>query len=278
MDNLFMILFLLSFLAMFVFVILSLMQFVKKDKIKGLKQIKLAGVSTGIALISFIGFGITSDSTTTSNSDKTEPVAVVDAKEEVKEEEPKETEEERIAREQKEAEEKVAAEKKAKEEADAKAKDAADKLVAEKEFYLNNVKTAVDTQLGMYDAAWNEIWQPTFEGVGNGTVNVYTAYDNMKKVEQRYDTLYSSFGAIESKGLSKENKKLFDEFKSSIKSAAMFRGEAAEKAKKMFDEGDFSPSKFDKVKADISYADREMLSAIVALTSLEMNLGVERDQ
>lgn len=120
MDNLFMVLFLISFVAVCVFIILSLIQFVKKDKVKGMKQIKFAGASIVVFIISFIGFGVTTDSTTTSNDDKAEKVEVTAEVE--KPEESNETEEERIAREQKEAEEKVLAEKKAKEEAAAKAK------------------------------------------------------------------------------------------------------------------------------------------------------------
>ena len=120
MDNIFMILLLLSFVAIFVFAILSLIQVVKKDKIKGMKQLKYTGASIVIFIVSFIGFGMSSDSTTTSNDDNTEKIEVNAEAE--KPEAANETEEERIAREQKEAEEKALAEEKAKEEAIAKAK------------------------------------------------------------------------------------------------------------------------------------------------------------
>lgn len=157
---------------------------------------------------------------------------------------------------------------------DAKVKKEADQVAAEKEYYLKEIDTKVTTQMGMYDAAWNEFWVTTFEGVGNGTVSAYTAYDNMKSLEQRYDTLYSSFGAIEADGLSKENEKLFKEFRTDIKNAAMWRGKAAEKAQKMFDSGDVSPSKFDEIKKDVSFADNEMMTAVISLTQLQMNLGM----
>lgn len=134
MNNLFFILFLLSSVAIFVFVILSLIQFVKKDKIKSRKQLKLAGASIVILIISFIGVGTTADSTDT-NSEKSEKIEVsTEAKEEPKEtevDEPKETEEERIVREQKEAEEKALAEQKAKEVAEVRAKKEKAKVVAE---------------------------------------------------------------------------------------------------------------------------------------------------
>ncbi|MEK4128564.1 Ltp family lipoprotein [Solibacillus sp. FSL W8-0474] len=125
MDDIFMIFLLISFTAMFVFVILSLIQFAKRDKIKGMKQIKFAGVSLLILIISFVGVGTTTESTTISNEDKTEKIEVNAEVE--KPEESSETEEERKAREQKEAEiiaeqKAIAAAERAKAEEDAKAK------------------------------------------------------------------------------------------------------------------------------------------------------------
>lgn len=232
---------------------------------------KFSGIALAVMIASFVAFGVTTEETGV--ADKADEEEKEDANKE-SEPEQKETAEEKAAR---EAKEKVEADKKAKAEADAKAQEKADKLAAEKEFYLKNVKTAVDTQMGMYDKAWSEIWQPTFEGLGT-TVDVYTAYDNMKVLEQRYDTLYSSLGAIDGSGLSKENEKTFKEFKTNMKNAAMWRGEAAEKARKIFDEGDYSPSRMDKMKTDISYADNEMMKAVISLTSLEATLGVDRDE
>lgn len=148
-----------------------------------------------------------------------------------------------------------------------------EKLEQEKKYYLENVKPKIETQMGMFDSAWDELWKPTFEGIGT-TVDVYTAYDNMKQLEQRYDTLYSSLPEIKGEKLSKENKKLLKEFTDGMRDASMWRGEAAEKAQKMFDSGDYSPSKMDDMKTDIAYADSTMMDAILAYTKLEISLGV----
>ena len=114
MEDLFMLIVLLSFFATLFFVILSIIQFAKKNSSKGKKQIKYSAISFVVMIVSFIGFGITTDSTETSEVKKEDVETVAETKEE--------TPEEKAAREAKEAEEKALAEQKAKEEAEAKAK------------------------------------------------------------------------------------------------------------------------------------------------------------
>ena len=269
MDTLFLIIFLLSFIATPLFGVLAIIQYIKKDSIKGKQLLKRTGISLAVMVLSLIAFSATTDSVETVSEEESEAAVSEEkeeastTKEEEKSKEVEETAEEKAAREAEEA--------KAKEEAAAK------KLEEEKTYYLNNVKTKVDSQMSRYDEIWNTLWTPTFEGVSNGTVDIYTAYSNMKSIENQYNALYSSLGEIPEEGLSKENKELLAEFKSKMKSAALWRGNAAEKAQEMFDEGDYSPSSLEDMKTDISYADSEMISAVVSLTSLEMDLGVERE-
>lgn len=274
MATTFALLFAITFFALFVLIPIAIFS-KKKNPDKSKKFFKYTKISATITIVSFILFGIFDDTEPTNDSEKSETTKPVE-KETTGEKATHEAKEKAEA-EQKAKEESVAAQK-AKEKAEAKSNKAAEKLAAEKEYYLKEIKTKVDIQMGMYDAAWSEIWQPTFEGISNSTVDVYTAYSNMKIVEQRYDTLYTSIGAIKNDSLSKENAKLFEDFKTSMKNAALMRKEAAKKARKMFDKGDYSPSKFDKVKSDVTYADNEMMQAVIALTSLENKLGVERNQ
>lgn len=210
-------------------------------------------------------------------------VAIAPPLEESSEEESKST---KVAEDTQTPEEKkVEEEAKAKEEAvkkenaevEKKAK-AEKKLAAEKEYYMNEVKSKVDTQMGMYDEAWSTLWVPTFEGISDGTVDVYKAYENMKTLEQNYKTLESSFPAIPDEGLSKANKKQLDEFKSKMRFASMWRAEAASKAQAMFNDGDFSPASLDEVKKDVGFSDNELMQAAIALTTLETKLGIELEE
>ena len=103
MSDLFLIIFMLSLVAVAVFVLMAIVQFVKKDSAKGKKQLKFTGISVVVMIAAFIGFGVTTDSTeTTEGKEVTEKV--------------EETTEEKAAREAKEAEEKALAEQKTKEE------------------------------------------------------------------------------------------------------------------------------------------------------------------
>jgi len=125
MDNLFLFLAGVSSIAIPIFVILSVISFVKKDRLKGKKMIKFGGISFAVMIVSFITFGVISDSETeTKTTEKVETAAPV--VEETSEEKAKAT------REAKEAEEKVAAEQKALEKAEAKEKAEAEQKAKDK--------------------------------------------------------------------------------------------------------------------------------------------------
>lgn len=108
-----------AFAAVFVFGILSIVFFARKEKSKGKKQLLFTGGSFAIFLISFIAFGATL------SGDETEKKIEVSSDEKpiVKTEEKQEPgmSEEEKAEQEKKAEEKAAADAKAKEEAEAKA-------------------------------------------------------------------------------------------------------------------------------------------------------------
>lgn len=109
MDNLFLITFLLNGVAIAFFGIKAIVQYMKKDSVKGKKQLKLTGIATTAMVISFIGFGITKDPAENATDEQIE--VSTSKKEEEKQEEAKEAEE-KVAKEKevlevKEAEEKV---------------------------------------------------------------------------------------------------------------------------------------------------------------------------
>lgn len=121
MDSLFLVISIVSLFAIFIFGIISLVSFIKKNGTKGKKMLVFSGISVLVMIISFFAFGLTTDTTTTAETESAKEV------EPVKEE----TAEEKATREAKEAEEKAAAEEKAKQEAEAKAKAEAEQLAKE---------------------------------------------------------------------------------------------------------------------------------------------------
>lgn len=70
MDDLFLIIFMLSSLAIVIFALLAIIQFVKKNRVKGKKQLNLTGIAFISTFISIIGFSVTMDSTEGEEEDK----------------------------------------------------------------------------------------------------------------------------------------------------------------------------------------------------------------
>ncbi|ARK23582.1 hypothetical protein SporoP37_01985 [Sporosarcina sp. P37] len=81
MNNLLFIIFLLSAVAIGIFVILSILEFIKKNKPRGLRQIKFAGLSAAVMIVSLVAFVATADPAT----EESEEVATEDEQPEQKE-------------------------------------------------------------------------------------------------------------------------------------------------------------------------------------------------
>lgn len=141
----------------------------KKDSVKGKKQLKMTGLATAAMVISFIGFGITMDPAETASDEQIKAATSIEEEEKQEEakeakekaerevEEAKATEEkatkEKEEREAKEAEEKAAAEQKAKkeeEEAKAKAEKEAKALTSAAENKKTNTPAVNEGELKNY--------------------------------------------------------------------------------------------------------------------------------
>jgi len=72
MSNLFTIIFYLSLFAVAVFIVIAIVRFVKKDNSTGKKQLMFSGISFALAIVSFIGFNVTSNSNETKKEDAIE--------------------------------------------------------------------------------------------------------------------------------------------------------------------------------------------------------------
>lgn len=238
-----------------------------------MKKLKLIGIIVaGLFALGIIGMLLGVEPMEIETKTEEKQVEKVEAVASEAKEDPEPVEKEEAAQDEKVEELKV--EKVAKTEKVKKEEKAADPIATEREYYLNDVKPGIQDQLNLFDAAWSELWQPTFEAAGNGTLDAHAAYGNMKKVESHYDLLDATLGEIEGKKLSEENKKLLKEFRVNIQSAARWRGEAAKHAKKMFDTGNYNPSQLEKIQEYVTTADSKMLSAVVSLSTIESNLGI----
>lgn len=286
MSILFLLIWFLSIPVMIFFIVKMVLSKVKKDEGKEKKYKKFSLISLGVSVLSLFIFAGTVD--TDEEADKGEPESVAVTSQDKKKEEPKLTEEQKTELAKKNEEEKVAAELKTKKDAETKAKVEAENKVkaeaakkatasAEKNYYINEVVPQMEGVMGVYDRIWSEIWKPTFEGLSNGSVDIYTAYENMKSVEHRYTALGTQISNINGDKLSKENKKLLEEFKSELRDASSLRRSSGNEAKKLIDKGTFSPSEIDKVMTTVGYSDGPMMNAVICKTTLDMNFGVLKE-
>ncbi|MGE8079066.1 hypothetical protein [Peribacillus loiseleuriae] len=184
---------------------------------------------------------------------------------------------EELAKKKAEEESRLKAEQKAKEDAEVMAQQKAEeKKKSEKESYLNGTKPKIDQLIANYDLIWTDLWAPTFNGLSDGSVDQYGAYKQMKSIEIRYENLYKLFGDIPAGELNTSDKKAVDSFKSSMQKASLSRSSAAKKTWKMLDSGNFSPSTFEKIEADIKRADSQMISALAEIVVLEQKYDIKR--
>lgn len=140
MNDLFLIISILSFVGIVIFVILAITQFVKKNSPKGKKHIMFAGIAGALMLVSFIGFGLTTDPTEVSKDAGNKKVETA-AK-------PKEKTTEEIAeQETKEAEAKESGEQKTQEKAEQEEKSKQEKKEADIAAKKANAKTIDYPQL-----------------------------------------------------------------------------------------------------------------------------------
>lgn len=147
-------------------------------------------------------------------------------------------------------------------------------LEKQKEHYLTNIKPEIEKAMKIYDQAWEDGWVPTFEAISTGNANIYTAYDNLKIIKNVYRDLSVSVDKIPVDGLSKEHQETLKSALRDFSYASTSRQMASEKAMKMIDNNDYSPSTVEKIKNDISSSQSRMISAIASITSVELELGV----
>jgi len=166
------------------------------------------------------------------------------------------------------------AEKESEEPANEEVKKEEDTSVKDAEIYKNEIVIHLDAFQDEYDKYWTNNWVTTFEGVSNGTIDRYKAYETLNSLEKYYTGLGNKIRNTDLPKLSKENQKILKDYLSDFKSAILTRSRAASEAADMFDKGEFKPSEMEKIQSTVGYADQEIISAMTNRAKLEQNLGL----
>ncbi len=179
--------------------------------------------------------------------------------------------------EKKAEEDKVAVEEEKQRQKEAEAEKAeADAANKAKEYYETNVQPQMVNYIAEYDLIWDELWAPTFNGIADGSVDVYTAYNNLGDLEELYRKLERNIADIKTdkKAQGKDDSDRVSSMRSNFANGAAMRKEAAKQARKMLDKGDFSPSEMEKIMDTISLSDNNTLQALAIKAELEMKYGL----
>ncbi|UOE58147.1 hypothetical protein [Cytobacillus oceanisediminis] len=269
---------LLSFVAMFVFLIMSLVAKIKKSG--KAKKMLLSAAGSFVLMIVAISLDGPSETQTAS----TEP------KEESKEEKNEEKKEDKAAAAKEDKDAEAEAKKKAEEEAKKKAeKEAAAKKAEEeaaakkaeeeanskeKNYYLENHKVTINEITKEYDAIWEKNWKPAFKAISSGSSNINDLASDMEAVTNGYSTLSDKIIAFEPKGLSKENTKLLEDYRLNMGKAISYRGNAGRAITQAIEGVADTKSRMEEATKSIELADKYMLEATVSMVTLETELGI----
>lgn len=163
-----------------------------------------------------------------------------------------------------EAEAKVEAENKTIEEA---------RIKKVKEAFLKEIKPELNNHTKVYDDNWNNVWKPTMDAIANGSTDYYTAYKNMQVILDNYEGgRMLSMDPVE--GMTKEDKKLLNQYAENMRYAFTFRCMAVEVAQEGFNAGTMSPEQLNKLETNIQMADQSMIEAVSAITVLQQSYGI----
>ena len=136
------------------------------------------------------------------------------------------------------------------------------KLTEEKDialFNFNAWKTRVDLIKKSVVSHWDLYWTQTFNGISQGKIDQYKAYDNLSqltKLLEQYQKDFREIGEDEHiydgiKGEQLDKLKQADE---DYSTSVYTMKTACKKAKEMFDNGEYKPSTFEKIKKDVDMA------------------------
>lgn len=144
----------------------------------------------------------------------------------------------------------------------------------EKDYYINKLKPDIEKMIGSSDDIWDVHWEAAFETVFKSEVNKNISLGSLKQLEPKYEQIRKVAKGFDHGDLKRENKKLFIEFQEEYEKFAEGRVIAGKMAVKMIERSTLSQKEADDIKDATSDADDHLITALLALTRLESNLGL----
>lgn len=119
------------------------------------------------------------------------------------------------------------------------------------------------------------IWEKTFTALGNGTIDRYQAYSNLKALSSLMYSHHMKFQnySIPTE-LSKEQQDKLKKSMEALSSWTYYRQEACDNMNELLDNNNFKPSELDKIKNQISRGDSLMMGGLTSLLKIQYDLGL----
>lgn len=134
--------------------------------------------------------------------------------------------------------------------------------------------TNLQSKLNKVDKDW-ETWEKTFTALGNGSIDRYQAYANIKALST---AMYNHHANLKDysipKDLSEDRQKTLKEAIDNLSMWAYYRHNACDSVNELIDNNNFKPSELDKIKAEIDSGDRLMFKGLAMTTQMQSELGL----
>ena len=181
---------------------------------------------------------------------------------------------EKLVKEAKEQQDKDEAAEKARQQEEAKK--AKEDKVANAKKYAKDFAPITQMQISNIDTHWDNLWKATFDGVGNGTMDNFTAYTNMVDLSKKYDGFKDSVNNMETpEYFDDKDRELLEKYKDNLSTMLSTRQEGIEKAKEVFDKNELTPSDVQEIKEKGELSQSFMMDGLAALTELNSRYGHE---
>lgn len=131
--------------------------------------------------------------------------------------------------------------------------------------------TGIDTE---FNENWKKLWGATVEGMGNGTVNQYQAYDAFKTLRQLGHTYGDKLRSVGvSNKIPPATRKAIEEARDEYAEAISLRGYGASQMADIVNEGKYKPSDVNDAKATIDMATQKGLAAMAKMVGAIQEAG-----
>ncbi|MGM0775478.1 MAG: ribonuclease [Bacillota bacterium] len=142
--------------------------------------------------------------------------------------------------------------------------------------YTNEIRPEINEITKEFDSIWTENWQSSWKKIStaNGQPDIVSLKDDMEIVSEKYSELSKRISAIDSKSINPEYQEQLEEYRVNMSFATNYRGNAANAILQAINGVADLESRMEEAKKSVELADQKMLTALVAITSIDSKLGL----